>query len=149
MARVLLFEDDPNMVMLAGFAIEDSGHELVATADSITKAQGFLAQLIRNEIQADVLLLDGNLDRSDKPSTFRVDGLVVEPDNGRSLYADARMITNIIAKSELNLPTIGISGDEMELNGVTVDYDLGKMFLGRPNPAEELNTAINAVLHKQ
>lgn len=175
MAKILLFEDDPNAIMLAEFAIEDAGHELIAKAESITKAQHVLRRLLLSEIEADVLLLDGNLDRNDRQKEFRFtpfsggiseqqtsrkqafsrqkpvesNEIVIPPDAGHWFGADARMVKRIMETCGIEIPIIGISGDSMEKSGVEVDYDLGKMFLDMHDPSVRLNNAIESVLNNQ
>ena len=172
MARLLLFEDNPDAIMLAQFAIEDSKHELVGTAESLTKAQNYLAQLITKEFEADILLLDGNLDKHDIPKPFsftlpRDEGTVkskrifgrdrdvdsyevtIEPEPNYSFGSDARMIKQIIEAAGLQIPIIGISSNEMTDSGVTVDFDLKKEGLYKHDAADTLNEVIDLLLHNR
>lgn len=165
MANILVFEDCGDTIYDIHQALQNTPHEIVGEAVSMDHAQQYLGRLLSNEIEVDVLLLDGNLSKINRSAEFRhvfpLDG--TEPvRKGRfgrlkaptpreiiidniecGLGGDARMIQKILTACELTVPIIGISADSMFQNGVEVAVDLGKRGL-----KSGLVPAIESILHR-
>lgn len=109
-ARILHIEDDPfltNIVKLA-LDIDVEGHKVVEKALNMDEARMTLNKRAIGESDYNVVLMDGNLSRESR--------------NG----ADAKKIVAMIKMLNIDVVTIGCSGDELKANLVDVDYEISK-----------------------
>ena len=115
-AKVVVFEDDQFFRERAVRKVELGGHNVVATADTLPRALTVVEQMAAGKLACDVVLLDGNLDKT--------------KDDG----SDARAITDAIRKSDRlkKVKIVGISIKYLKSDyGIGADYDLGKRDLGQ------------------
>lgn len=150
MANILLFEDYLDSVSVVQDVLKESEHDLVGFAEDLGHVQAFMSKILANEIMVDVLILDGNLypTRSykslvhtfppdpnaapvkrllRKPRPAQPREIVVEPE-GAPFGTDARMVQNFMQLCDIEIPIIGFSSNSMKENGLSVDYDLGKIY---------------------
>lgn len=151
MAKIVVFEDGPKILQI----IEDQlhMHEIVAIGQTLSQAFTILGQLACGEVEADIVLIDGNLrqERHDPVFYFEPSApdtppqkshliarqpVVISSDENAahgSSYEqpgrDAKAIVDIMQRCNIMAQTIGIAGDPMDDNGVEVDYDLTKNHL--------------------
>jgi CheY-like chemotaxis protein len=92
-ARVVVIEDNPIPRRIVRAALETNGHQIVAEAASMEQAMEVIGRLAINELEADVILLDGNLDSN------KVD------------YSDARQIMAELKQANIGAAVLGFSGE--------------------------------------
>lgn len=116
--RVVHFEDNDGLRETIARSISmfsDERHQVIGGAANLTGALALLDEIHTGAVNANVVLLDGNL-------TPAVGG------------SDARKIRQRIRELDLPVRVIGASGETMEANGVEVDIDLGPKMIGfRPS----------------
>lgn len=105
--KVVHFEDDESWRGIVSRQLSDSEHELVAQAATLAEALEILEKIQSGEIDANVVITDGNL-------------------SDVSTAHDATVITDRIRELGLAVRTIGLSGSPMEDFGIEVDADLSK-----------------------
>lgn len=107
--RVVHFEDSETFreSVADHLEIQDSAHQIVGEAGDLPSALAALERISRGELEANVILLDGNL---------------TSATNG----SDARTITGRIGELGLAVRVVGLSSDAMEKYGVQVDADITK-----------------------
>lgn len=109
-ARILHVEDDAffsNIVRMS-LDVDYNGHAVVARAYTLDDAIAALYANASDKNDFNVVLLDGNLSR--------------ESQKGE----DAKKIVSMIKELNLDLITIGCSGDKLMENFIEVDYELPK-----------------------
>lgn len=111
-AKVAVIEDGDMMRSIVREQLESSGHKVVAEADSLERAFEVVGAIATGDIEADVIILDGNL----RPRT----------DNGE----DARRVAEMIRERGVTSKIIGFSLNPMATYGVEVDADPGKDLVG-------------------
>ena len=124
-AKILHIEDNIYFidVVKTSLNLDKQGHSVVEIASNMENATESLYRLARNEADFNVVLLDGNLSS--------------ESTKG----ADAKRIIQIIKELNLNLITIGCSGDNLKSNSVEVDFELPKSDFG----IDKLIALINSI----
>jgi DNA-binding NarL/FixJ family response regulator len=106
--KILHFEDDASFRGSVAASLETfTDHLVVGEAADLPTALSVLDSVHRGELEANVVLLDGNL-------------------NGGVGGRDARAIANHIRELDLPLRIIGLSSEKMADIGVEVDVDLTK-----------------------
>ncbi len=113
MKRIVHFEDDAEWRELVREAVEESPHELIAQADSLPSSLTILNQMQSGEIEADTVILGGNL--SERGWLAKAAG------------EDPKIIMEAIAQKGLRVTTIGMAGLAMTEYGVEVDIDVPKV----------------------
>lgn len=111
--RIVHFEDDADWQEIVREAVEASSHELVAQADTLTGSLAVLDQMQSGEIDADVVILGGNL--SDRGFFVKAAG------------EDPAEIMRAITEKGLRVITVGLAGLAMEEYGIEVDIDITKV----------------------
>ena len=148
MAKIVVFEDNPQILKIIGDELRN--HDIVAIGQTLSRAFAILGQLACGEVEADFVLLDGNLrsERHDPVFNFgpaypnttprksrllaqhtAVNLLVNNAVHGSSYEQpgrDAKAIVDVMQRCNIMAQTIGIGGNTMDYNGVEVDYDLTK-----------------------
>ena len=147
MAKIVVFED--SRVILDIIKVELAGHEIVGWGETLAEAFSVLGQLACGDLEADFVLVDGNLkvDEVDPVFRFASPSLTITPENNRlhvplsaanraeirgSSYGqpgrgrDAKAIIDFMQLQNIITQTVGISADPMHYNGVRVDIDLTK-----------------------
>ena len=124
-AKILHVEDNNHFskVITRSLNLENQGHAIIETATNIEDASNSLYRIARNEININLVLLDGNLSR--------------ESSNG----ADAKRVIEIMRELNLELFTIGCSEDNLKINSVDVDFELPKKDFG----IDKLIALINSI----
>jgi hypothetical protein len=131
MARIVVFEDNRDFLGIIDTVLQQ--HEIVAIGETYAEAITILGRLACGEVEADVIVLDGNL-RGNGPTTLFaqrpiVPGSVENVISG-SLYEqpmrDAKAIVDIIDHYGMMVKIIGLSAETMLDKGVEVDTDLTK-----------------------
>jgi hypothetical protein len=150
MAKIIVFEDSPTIRDIIKDQLEPE-HDIVATGTKLSEAWAILGRVVREEIDVDVILLDGNLaeESEDPVHSFERHPLAIPPHQNRLLAQrtestdaptgnsvhgssyeqpgrDAKAIIDVAQRYGLIANIIGISFESMEANGVKVDYDLTK-----------------------
>jgi len=108
-ARVIIVEDEPDWQELAADFITDAGHSVVGSALNIDAARLLIHAIAKGEIEADVVVLDGNLTR-------RSDG------------TEAHIVCETIQQTGALLKVVGFSGSPMSDYDLTVDADVTKRY---------------------
>jgi len=148
MAKIIVFEDGPKILKIIGEELRN--HEIVATGQTLSQAFAILGQLACGEVEADIILLDGNLksERHDpvyhfeptfpatplpknrqltqRPGVTNSQENVIRGSSYEEPGRDAKAIVAIMQRCDITAKIIGISGDSMDDFGVEVDYDLTK-----------------------
>ena len=124
-AKILHVEDNKlfSKAITRSLNLENQGHAIIETATNIEDASNSLYRIARNEININLVLLDGNLSR--------------ESSNG----SDAKRVIEIMRKLNLELFTIGCSEDNLKINSVDVDFELPKKDFG----IDKLIALINSI----
>jgi hypothetical protein len=107
---VVHFEDEPNILAVIDLGlpvVSDDRHSVVGQASDLASAFDVLEKISNQEIEANAVLLDGNLSYGGEGS-------------------DARAIRARIGELGLSVRTIGMAGKPMAELGVEVDADLQK-----------------------
>lgn len=107
-ARTVVIEDLEIMREVARVNLEACGHSVVAEAASLSAAYNVVSQLASGDIEADVILLDGNLREN------------------TDTYQDARDIFDFIKEQGIDLPVLGFSLGSLIKHGIPVTRDVGK-----------------------
>lgn len=107
-ARVALIEDREQMRRMMRLLLEDNGHEVVAEASDLDEALALVDDMADGVVEADVVLLDGNL----QPAT----------DTGE----DARRVSERLQNRGVTTAVLGFSLSSMERYGIQVTADPGK-----------------------
>lgn len=107
-ARVVVIEDRERNRIEAKKSLETNGHSVVGEAATLIEALSLVDTIGTGELEADVILLDGNL----------------EPDS--DLGGDARTIASRIKENGITSRIIGFSSLPMRHYSVEVDADSGK-----------------------
>ena len=124
-AKILHIEDNIYFidVVKTSLNLDQQGHSVIEIANNIEDASKSLYRIARNEININLVLLDGNLSR--------------ESSNG----ADAKRVIEIMRELNLELFTIGCSEDNLKINSVDVDFELPKKDFG----IDKLIALINSI----
>ena len=101
-ARIFIAEDDSDWQNMIKECLEEAGHSVVATAQSLPEALNTVKRL--NNLHVDVAVIDGNLNELDS------DG------------HDGRVVLQAIREHAPSVKTIGMSGNSVR----GTDVDLGK-----------------------
>ena len=107
-ARVVVFEDNDRLREHACLELENHEHQVTAYAKTLRQALAVVEDIADGEIQADVVLLDGNLGGEN-----------------RDCY-DARQICQRMQERGVAAKVIGFSAGDMRMHGVDVDFDSQK-----------------------
>jgi CheY-like chemotaxis protein len=108
-ANVLIFEDYDSVRDLVRRLMDMAGHTVVGEAVTFDEAMEALEAVEAGDQECDVVILDGNLHRTNSG------------DNNR----DAREITKYIRSHELAIKIVGFSGGlPMSEDGIDVDTEL-------------------------
>lgn len=107
--RIVHFEDNANLRASLEATVNLFGgpHKVVGEASDLPTALGVLDDIASGKLDANVVLLDGNLSKATSGS-------------------DAREITTRISDLKLPVRVLGLSSDAMEKYGVQVDVDITK-----------------------
>lgn len=105
--RVVHFEDNDDWRRFVRRHLDGSEHQLVGEAATLPDALGVLEQMQRGEIDANVVVLDGNLSEV-------------------TTYQDAKTIRERIRELELPVRVIGMSGGSLGNAGIEVDATILK-----------------------
>lgn len=101
-ARVFVAEDDTDYQGMIKELLEEDGHSVVATAQSLPEAMDTIKKL--QDLGVDVAVIDGNLNELD------TDG------------SDGQSVLQAIRKQAPGVKTVGMSGNSVK----GTDVDLGK-----------------------
>jgi DNA-binding NarL/FixJ family response regulator len=120
-ARIAVFEDRPGFRQLIKDTLSGTEHIVVAEADTLPLALKVISQMIMEELECDVITLDGNLS-----------------ENG-SFLADALEIIEAIQAAKLPVRVIGLAGVKLREWNTRVDVDLDKSAISRlPKVVDQL-----------
>jgi CheY-like chemotaxis protein len=110
-ARIVLFEDLSHQRDMVHEVFEGTGHDIVAVGTTLDESLAIVEDLAAGTVEADVVILDGNLTKGTVP-------------NGD----DAREIKAAIDRHNLPVRLIGFSAvrDMQSHYGITLDADSGK-----------------------
>lgn len=108
--RIVYFEDHPiyRESVIDTIGMFARPHQIVGDAGDLAGAFGILDDMASGKLHANVILMDGNLSKSDTSGN------------------DVREITDRIKQLGLAVRLVGLSSDPMEKYGVEVDIDITK-----------------------
>lgn len=107
-ARIVIFEDNASIRNILTTVMDMSSHSIVAEAATAADALAVVDRMAAGELEADVVVLDGNLD---KDSTK---------------CENAKQIAAAMREAGLTAKIIGFSSYELKDFGIAVDVDLTK-----------------------
>lgn len=106
-ARVAIIEDDEVFRNMTKRNLEATGHQVVAEASTRQEALSLVEQMAAGEVEADVILLDGNLTETDT-------------------YEDARVIAEQLKNAGVTSVVLGFSLGSLLEHDIEVSADVGK-----------------------
>jgi len=109
-ARVIIIEDDELFREMTIENLRAIGHQVVGQASTRKEALDLIDSMGRCEVEADVVLLDGNL----------------VPDT--DTYEDARIISARLKENGVTSKVLGFSLGTLSSHGIDVDADVGKLW---------------------
>lgn len=112
-ARVAIVEDMEKIRQMVRLSLIGDGHNVVAEATNLEEAFSLVDKLAQGEIEADVVLLDGNLGDKTEEKEYKP-------------HDDARQILARIREAGIASTVIGFSADYLREAGIDVDADTAK-----------------------
>ncbi len=132
MAKILIIDDDPDMVLAARLCLEKAGHEVIAASSGREGLEKVKAE------RPDLIILDVMMDTTTEG--FQVSLQLRSPDP-RSEYADYRDIPIIMLTAIHSTAPVRFGPDE--------DYLPVDAFIDKPIDPDELVKQVEALLAKK
>ncbi len=132
MAKILIIDDDPDMVLAARLCLEKAGHEVIAASSGREGLEKVKAE------RPDLIILDVMMDTTTEG--FQVSLQLRSPDP-RSEYADYRDIPIIMLTAIHSTAPVRFGPDE--------DYLPVDAFIDKPIDPDELVKQVEALLTKK